>query len=152
MISVRETILAAWFTVLATVTAPTVPGPISVYRARRSAVADARLPALVMASRMDPPEQLTAMVTRNVERITVTAMAKAAGDAALDSALADLTAAVQRAIDADPTLGGLAVDAQLVDADQGLADDEGAGFRGEAALTYAVEYWTRPGDPYTAAP
>lgn len=150
--SVRERVLAAFETLLGTVAAPNVPGAITVYRGRRKQVAEDKLPALVMRAAPVSDEQSNAAVTRCIERVTVSGLVKAATDRALDQALADLSAAVQRAVQSDPTLGGIAVDTRLSEADQSTADDEGVGGVGEIFLAYTVEYWTRPGDPYTPAP
>ncbi|KAA0572216.1 hypothetical protein FZ983_32110 [Azospirillum sp. B21] len=154
--SVREQVLSAFLTMLGTVAAENVPGTIKVYRARRKPLSEDddadQLPALVMRSGPAASEQSSAAVTRNIERITVTAMLKAGTDEALDQALSDMWAALQRAVEADPTLGGVAVDVNLADADQGAADGDGIGGVGDIFAAYDVEYWTRPGNPYAFAP
>lgn len=146
-VSIREQVLSAFETLLGTVS-----GAPTVYRGRRKPVPEDKLPALVMRCTPLPAEQLSAAVTRNLERITVTAFVKHGTDAGLDRALADLWASLQRVLEADPTLGGLAVDTTLTDADQGAAEEDGIGGLGEVFAALTVEYWTRPGDPYTAAP
>lgn len=147
---VREQVLAAFAALLERIE---VAGrPVTVYRGRRKAVPDERLPAVVMRSAPQSAEQESAAVTRNIERITVTALARDASDAGLDRALAELWAALQQALEADPTLGGIAVDVNLTDADQGAADEDGIGGVGDVFAAVTVEYWTRPGDPFTAAP
>ncbi|MGF7178434.1 hypothetical protein [Azospirillum doebereinerae] len=145
--SVRERVLAAFETLLGA-----VPGVVTVYRGRRKTVPEDKLPALVMRAAPVSSDQESAAVVRNVERIAVTAFAKDSTDAGLDRALAALWAALQRAVEADPTLGGLVVDTNLVEADQGAADDEGVGGVGDVFAVYSVEYWTKPGDPYALAP
>lgn len=154
--SVREQVLSAFATMLGTVAAENVPGTIKVYRARRKPLSDDddldQLPALLMRSAPGASEQTSAAVTRNLERITVTAVLKADTDEGLDQALADLWAALQRAVEADPTLGGVAVDVNLADADQSAADGDGIGGVGDVFAAYDVEYWTLPGDPYAFAP
>ncbi|AWJ86324.1 hypothetical protein TSH58p_22680 (plasmid) [Azospirillum sp. TSH58] len=150
--SVREQVLAAFETLLGSVTAPNVPGTFAVYRGRRKAVPETNLPALVMQASIISQDQFNAGVVRNLERVAVSALVKETTDTALDQALADVSAAVQKAVEADPTLGGLVVDTNLSEADQATANDEGIGGIGEAFLAFTVEFWTRPGDPYTAAP
>jgi len=151
-ISIREQTLTAFEAMLRMVVAENVPGTITLHRARRQPVPDEELPALVMHAAPVSSEQESAAVVRNIERITVTALASAETDEDLDRALVDLWAALQRAVEADPTLGGIAVDINLTDADQGAADGEGIGGRGDVFTAYAVEYWTKPGDPYALAP
>lgn len=146
-VSVRERILSAFESRLGTVS-----GTPAVYRGRRKPVPEEKLPALVMRCTPLPAEQLSAAVTRNLERIAVTAFAKHGTDAGLDRALADLWASLQQVLEADPTLGGLAVDTTLADADQGAAEEDGIGGLGEVFAAVTVEYWTKPGDPFTAAP
>jgi hypothetical protein len=150
--AIRELVLAAFESILKTVSAPNVPGVITVYRGRRKTVPDDKLPALVMRSSPVSSDQESAAVTRNLERVTVTALLKDVTDAGLDRALADLWAALLRAVDADPTLGGLAVDTNLTEADQGATDDEGVGGVGDVFAAFTIEYWTKPGDPYALAP
>lgn len=154
--SVREQVISAFLAMLGTVAAENVPGTIKVYRARRKPLSDDddadQLPALVMKSGPAGAEQTSAAVTRNIERVTVTAVLKADTDEGLDQALADMWAALQRAVEADPTLGGVAVDVNLADADQSAADGDGIGGVGDVFAAYDVEYWTRPGDPYAFAP
>ncbi|PWC86052.1 hypothetical protein TSH100_13840 [Azospirillum sp. TSH100] len=151
-VSVREQILTAFQGLLGTVVAENVTGTLTVYRGRRKAVPEEKLPALVMRGSPVSSDQESAAVTRNFERVAVTALAKDATDAGLDRTLVDLWAALQRAIEADPTLGGIAVDTTITEADQGAADDEGVGGLGDVFIAVTVEYWTRPGDPYALAP
>ncbi|OYD82505.1 hypothetical protein [Azospirillum brasilense] len=151
-ISVREQVLTAFESLLGTVSARNVPGSFTVYRGRRKTVPEDSLPALVMRTSIVSQEQVSAGVVRNLERMTVAALVKAATDRALDQALSDLSAAIQQAVEADHTLGGIAVDTNLSEADQATAEDEGIGGVGEAFAAFTVEFWTRPGDPYTAAP
>lgn len=150
--SVREQVLAAFETLLGTVTAPNVPGTFTVYRGRRKTVPEDKLPALVMRTSVVSQDQFNAGAVRNLERITVAALVKGTTDKELDQALADLSAALQMAVEADPTLGGIAVDTNLTEADQSTPDEDGYGGIGEVFAAYTVEFWTRPGDPYTAAP
>ncbi|CAO3453872.1 hypothetical protein [Azospirillum argentinense] len=150
--SIREQVLAAFEALLSTVTAPNVPGSFTVYRGRRKTVPEDSLPALVMRTSIVSQDQFSAGAVRNLERITVAALVKETTDKALDQAMSDLSAAIQRAVESDHTLGGIAVDTNLSEADQATAEDEGIGGIGEAFLAFTVEFWTRPGDPYTAAP
>lgn len=150
--SIREQVLTAFEALLAGVVAQNVPGTLTVYRGRRKAVPDEKLPALVMRSSPLSSDQESAAVTRNLERVGVTAFAKSSSDAGLDRALADLWAALIRAVEADPTLGGLVVDINMTDADQSAADDEGVGGVGDVFAVFTIEYWTKPGDPYALAP
>ncbi len=155
--AIREQVLAAFETLLGTVTAENVAGTITVYRGRRAAVPEEMLPALVMRAAPVSADQASAAVVRNLERITVTAVATETTDGDLDKALTDLWAALLRAVEADPTLGGLAVDTTLAKADPDAADDgglagEAVGGVGDIATAFIVEYWTRPGDPYALAP
>ncbi|MGF7176992.1 hypothetical protein [Azospirillum doebereinerae] len=149
---VRERVLTAFQALLETVMVEASPRAITVYRGRRKAVPDEKLPALVMRGAPVSSDQESAAVVRNTERITVTAYTSDATDAGLDRALVALWTALQRAIEADPTLGGLVVDTNLADADQDAADEEGIGGRGDVFAVYSVEYWTKPGDPYALAP
>lgn len=151
-ISIREQVLAAFAVRLATVTAPNVPGAITVFRGRRKEVPEGQLPALVMRASPVAAEQLSAAHTRNLERVAVVGLVKDTTDVGLDQALVDLGAAVQKAVESDHTLGGVAIDVTLSEADQAAADDEGIGGVGDTLAVYLIEYWTRPGDPYAAAP
>lgn len=151
-LSVRERVIAAFAARLATVTAPNVVGTLTVYRARRQEIPEGKLPALNMRVTGGMGEQVNAGVTRHVLRVTVEGYAKATTDTDLDSALADLAAAVAAAIESDPTLGGLAVDTNPAGLDVGAADDEGIGGLGGVLAAFDVEFWTRPGDPYALAP
>ncbi|MBP2297955.1 hypothetical protein [Azospirillum picis] len=151
--SIREQVLTAFEARLGMVVAANLPGVITVYRGLRKPVPDGKLPALVMKASPVSSDQESAAVTRNVERITVTAFLKNnASDAELHRQGVDLGAAILRAVEADPTLGGIAVDTNLTEADQDEADGEGVGGLGDVFFAFAVEFWTRPGDPYTAAP
>lgn len=151
-VAIRERVLSAFEVMLGTVVAESVPGALTVHRARRMELPDDALPALVMHAAPASSNQLSAAVVRNVERIAVTAYVSGKTDEDLDRALADLWAALQRAVEADPTLDGIAIDIALTDADQGAADAAGFGGRGDVYAVYAVEYWTKPGDPYALAP
>lgn len=151
-LSVRERVLAAFAALLGTVAAPNLSGTITVFRARRKDVPDGQLPALVMRASPVAAEQMAASHTRNLERVAVVGIVKADTDTGLDQALADLGAAVHKAVEADSTLGGLVVDITLSEADQAAADGDGIGGVGDTLAVYLIEYWTRPGDPYALAP
>jgi hypothetical protein len=151
MVSVRESVIAALMSTLDDVAFPNVPGTVTLYRARRKAVPEAQLPALVLRAELESSEQLSACHTRHIDSVTITAMVKAVGDLELDQALIDAGAAIMAAVGADVTLGGLAVDVTMTGAGQSVADDEGIGGVGTAWVSYAVEYWTRSGNPYAPA-
>ena len=150
--AIREQVLSAIMAALGALTIPNVPGTVTVFRGRRKEVPDDDLPALLLEATPAGSDQANAAVTRNLVRVVITGKVLAATDEALDRALVDVGAAIQRAMEADPTFGGVAVDSNLTDADQSLPMEEGYGGLGEVTMTYLVEYWTRPGDPYTAAP
>lgn len=151
--AIREQVLAAFEARLGTVVAANLPGSLTVYRGLRKQVPEGKLPALVMKASPVSSDQESAAVTRNVERIAVTGFLKAnASDADLHRQGVDLGAAILRTVEADPTLGGIAIDTNLTEADQDEADGEGVGGLGDIFFAFTVEFWTKPGDPYALAP
>lgn len=151
--AIREQVLAAFEARLGMVVAANLPGSLTIFRGLRKSVPEGKLPALVMKASPVSSDQESAVVTRNIERITVTGFLKAnASDAELHRQGVDLGAAILRAVEADPTLGGIAVDTNLTEADQDEADGEGVGGLGDIFFAFTVEFWTKPGDPYSLAP
>lgn len=151
-VAIREQVLSAIMAALGTMTIPNVPGTVTVFRGRRKEVPDDDLPAVLLDASLAGSDQANAAMTRNLDRVVITGKVLAATDEALDQALVDFGAAIQRTMEADPTFEGVAVDSNLTDVDQSRPIEEGFGGLGEVTMTYLVEYWTRPGDPYTAAP
>lgn len=146
-VSVREQVLTAFEALLAGL----VPG-ITVFRARRKELPEGKFPVAVMRGEVAGSEQQSAAHVVNIERVTVALVTDDRTDAGLDRALVDLGAKLQRALEQDPTLGGVAVDTNPADFNQVAADDQGIGGIGQVIAVYLVEYWTKPGDPYAAAP
>ena len=64
--------------------------------------------------------------------------------------LDQLSAAVEQAFDADPTLGGLAFDLVRGGEQTEMAND-GSASVAAGLITYSLRYQTRRGDPFTAA-
>lgn len=149
---VREQALAAVHGRLAAVCAPAVPGGPTLYRNRRKEVPDAAMPALnqLDGGHDDPAEET--LYTEYPLSVSVEGFVKATADEALGPALSDLHARVVKALLADRTLGGVAVD--LVEGGMVADLNHGTGSAPQARFTalFTVRFWTRPGDPFTAAP
>lgn len=123
-----------------------------VFRSRVLPYGEIDLPAIAIYTRsepVDPASESTAPreLTRNL-RLVIEGAVQLTED--LDDALDALALEIENAIDRDETFGGAAADAVLVGTDI-TTSEEGAQPIGAVLLTYAITYYTRPGDaPATA--
>lgn len=147
--SIRELILAAFFTKISGVSG------VTAYRNRDTGVPEDSLPAVVqrdggMTRDYDGINELRVSVGIDVE-----CYVDAATDALLGAAMSDLYARVTQAALSDRTLGGLAID--VIEADEMMSDpviDYGSTDKPNAAFTlfFVVSFSVNPGDPYSPAP
>ena len=141
---VREQVLAALLARL-----QTLPG-VTVERNRNREVTPEMMPALVLLDGGQRRQEETGLA-RYVAEADVEGYVLAATDAALGSTLNDLYARAVAAALADPTLGGLAVDVREGALDVMIVRENGkpaAGF----SLTFEIEFFAAPADPFAPAP
>jgi len=143
-VAIREQVLAAFFQALQQVAGATVE------RNPNREVTPDMMPALVMLDggqrRQDESGLARYVVEADVEGYVL-----AATDAALGAALNDLYARTVVAALADPSLGGLAVDVREGALDVSVVRETGkpaAGF----SLTFEIEFFAAPADPFAPAP
>lgn len=140
----RRQIRAAAVAALKSGTAP--PWGNRVHPSRRVPLAEADLPALCVYtteedSVLDAGHNLRRGVSLVIEAVTQ-------DNAALDDELDVLALAIEKALAADRTLGGLAYDAVLARTTIALQPVRDAQYRtGSAVLTYGVVYRTPVADP-----
>lgn len=147
--SIRERILAAFFTQLSGISG------VTAYRNRDTGVPEDSLPAVVqrdggMTRDYDGNNLLNVTLAVDVE-----CFVSATTDAELGAAISDLYARVTQATLADRTLGGLANDVledeNMMDGpiiDRSASDKPNAAFN----LSFIVTFFLKPGDPYSPAP
>ena len=144
MIPVREQVLAAFFAKLQTLAG------VAVERNRNREVTPEMMPALVLLEGGQRRQDETGLA-RYVAEADVEGYVLAATDAALGPTLNDLYARAVVAALADPTLGGLAVDVREGALDVMIVRESGrpaAGF----SLTFEIEFFAAPADPFAPAP
>ena len=144
MIPIREQVLAAFFARLQGLAGVTVE------RNRNREVTPEMMPALVLLEGGQRRQDETGLA-RYVAEADVEGYVLAATDAALGPTLNDLYARAVVAALADPTLGGLAVDVREGALDVMIVRESGkpaAGF----SLTFEIEFFAAPADPFAPAP
>jgi hypothetical protein len=147
MTSVREQIVQAVVTALGTITGYT---GLTVERNRPEPVA--RFPALVVVEGSQSSDDSVFGITDVRLQIDVEGYVVDTTISAASTTATSLLADVVRALLADETLGGLAVDTKELSSD--FAADRGEGRRPLVQFTVSVEirFFHKPGDPFTAAP
>lgn len=141
---VREQVLAAFFTALQGLAGVTVE------RNRNREVAPEMMPALVMLDGGQRRQDETGLA-RYAMQVDVEGYVLAASDSGLGPALNDLYARTVAAALADSTLGGVAVDVREGELDVLIVREAGrpaAGFN----LTFEIEFFAAPSDPFAPAP
>ena len=144
MIPVREQVLAAFFARLQGL------ANVSVERNRNREVAPEMMPALVLLDGSQRRQDESGLA-RYVAEADVEGYVLAASDAALGPALNDLYARTVIAALADPTLGGVSIDVRGGALDVMIVRESGkpaAGF----SLTFEIEFFAAPADPFAPAP
>lgn len=125
----------------------------TVYLDREKPIAEADLPAInTLALGSERLEFNGHGVDAHDLKLVVAMYDKAGTGETPTELLSTLRGDVRQAIAADETLGGLVVDVNETDCDIDAADLDGAPKAAASAIAYAITYWTRPGDPYTAGP
>ena len=144
MIPVREQVLAAFFARLQALAGVTVE------RNRNREVTPEMMPALVLLDGGQRRQDESGLA-RYVAEAEVEGYVLAATDAALGPALNDLYARTVVAALVDPTLGGVAVDVREGALEVLIVRESGkpaAGF----SLTFEIEFFAAPADPFAPAP
>jgi hypothetical protein len=142
-IPIREQVLAA----LAARLAAELPD-VAVERNRDSAVT--RYPALVIVDGDQTADHSTAGITQYTAQAATEGYAQTSTPAGLGPALNDLYGRTLAASVADPTLGGIAVDVR--EGEMTVVVERGEGGKPTAGFSLAIEFFTAPGGPFTAAP
>ncbi len=144
--SIREQIMQAFEEKLSLISG--VSG-LTVSRNRSAAIVS--YPSLVLYDGGESHNNGNSGATMVSMRVPVTGLVNAANDTALGPALNELYAKTVQAALSDVSLGGLAVDISLIDAETDLQLDvskPSAAFMAE----FEIQYWIAPGDPYSTAP
>lgn len=142
--TIREQVLQAVFDHLAALREADEFAGLEIERNRRQPVKS--LPSLIQIDGGDASDD--SQWGKEEHRLGVT-IAAYAGDEALADAIA---ARLHQRLAADTTLGGLAVDCRAVTTDADYSDGAGQAKVCVALREYEITYWTKPGDPFTAAP
>lgn len=146
--SVREQVIAAFYSVVNTALPVALPGAL-VERNRSRAVPKGEDAYIVL---FDGPQIILSDDTcssRYETAIDVEGTARAASDALLGPAINNLWAETVAAALADHTLGGISIDVREGSLQDVYIDDEASKPTGMFAMTFTIEFSTAGGDPFT---
>jgi len=146
--SVREQILAAFYTVISTDLPVAISG-CGVERNRSRPVPESSNAYILL---FDGPQFIISdetCTTRYSLSVDVEGYVRAATDALLGPAINNLYAETVYSALSDYTLGGLSIDVQEGDLQDVYIDDEASTPTGAFAMTFTIQYSTAGGDPFT---
>jgi hypothetical protein len=143
-VPIREQVLAAFFTALQQIVGVTVE------RNRNREVTPEMMPALVMLDGGQRRQDESGLA-RYVAEADVEGYVLASSDAGLGPALNDLYARTVVAALADHTLGGVAIDVREGALDVMIVREAGKPAAG-VSLTFEIEFFAAPADPFVPAP
>ena len=137
--SIRKQIRAKIKTILLNTTS----AGANVYSGRTTPLWQAELPAILIYTREEPSERLDRggeKLLRNCQ-VAIEARVRLPADSSLDDTLDDLAQEIEDKIEADETLGGLALHSTLLNTEIDVTA-EGERELGAIRLTYAMAYTT----------